>query len=145
MHIVFDVCTNDHNHNAQFTEDKFQLRTPSSYEYHCTLLSGITAEADSTTYGIRYRSALNKISHYHVNTMQMPQDVMHVLFEGVLAMETHMMLCTFLKKKYLSLSDINDRVKSFEFGNCEAKNRPPKPFKEKDFDSNSSRLHLSGK
>ena len=74
----------------------------------------------------------------------MPQDVMHVLFEGVLAMETHMMLCTFLKKKFLSLSELNDRVKSFEFGSCEARNRPPKPFKEKDFDSTSSRLHLSG-
>lgn len=135
----------DHKHNAQFTEEEFQLRTQSSYDYHCSLLSGITAETDSTTYGIRYRSALNEISHYHVaNTMQMPQDVMHVIFEGVLAMETHMMLCTFFKKKYLSLSDLNDRVKAFEFGSCEARNRPPKPFKEKDFDSKSSKIRLSG-
>lgn len=133
-----------HARIVQFTEEQFQSRTPSSYDYHCSLLTGVTAEADSTTYGIRYQSALNDITHYHVaNTMQMLQDVMHVLFEGVLAMETHMMLCEFLKKKYFSLSDLNNRVKSFEFGSCESRDRPPKPFKEKDFDT-SSRLNLSG-
>ena len=103
------------------------------------------AESDSVTYGIHYCSPLNDIEHFHVaNMMQMPQDVMHVLFEGILGMEIHMMLCEFFKKKYLTLSVLNERLNAFDFGTAEARNRPPKSFKEKNFDSSSSKLHLSG-
>ena len=63
---------------------------------------------------------------------------MHVLFEGVLEMEIHMMLC---EKKYLTLSVLNEHLNAFDFGKAEASSRPPKPFKEKDFDSSSSKLH----
>ena len=130
---------------TQFNEEQFQLRTPAAYDYHCSLLSGEMAESDSVTYGNRYRSSLNDIEHLHVaNMMQMPQDVMHVLFERVLGMVIHMMLCEFFKKKYLTLSVLNERLNAFDFGTAEARNRPPKSFKEKDFDSSSSKLHLSG-
>ena len=61
--------------------------------------------------------------------MQMPQGVMHVVFEGVLAMEVHMMLCEFFKK-YLTLHVFNERLNAFDFGTAEARNRPPKSFKE---------------
>ena len=84
---------------TQINEELFQLRTPAAYDYHCSLLSGEMAESDSVTYRICYRSPLNDIEHFHVaNMMQMPQDVMHVLFDGVLGMEIHMMLCEFSRR-----------------------------------------------
>ena len=80
-------------------------------------------ESDSVTYGICYCSPLNDIEHFHVtNMMQMPQDVMHVLFEGVLGMEIHMMLCEFFRKKSLTLSILNERLNAFDFGTAEARN-----------------------
>ena len=96
--------TNINFNITQYNEEEFQLRMPAAYDYHCSLLSGDMAESDSVTYGIRYRSLLNDLEHFHVaNMMQMLQDVMHVLFEGVLAMEVHMMICALFKKKYLTL------------------------------------------
>ena len=139
------LSTNINFNITQYNEEEFQLRTPAARDYHCSLLSGDMAESDSVTYGIRYRSPLNDIEHFHVaNMMQMPQDVMHVLFEGVLAMEVHMMICALFKKKYLTLSVLNERLNAFDFGTAEARNQPPKSFKEKDFDSSSTKLHLSG-
>ena len=87
------------------------------------------AESDSVTYGIRYSSPLNEIEHFHVaNMMQMPRDVMHVLFEGVLATEVHMMLCEFFKKKYLTLHVLNERFNAFDLAQPKARNQPPKSF-----------------
>ena len=48
--------------------------------------------------------------------MQMPQDVMHVVFEEVLGMELHMMLHEFFKKRYLTLGVLNERLNTFDFG-----------------------------
>ena len=132
--------------SIQFNEEDYQLRTPASYDYHCSLLNGPLAEADSTTYGVCYNSPLNDIEYFHVaNGMQMPQDVMHVLFEGVLSMEVQMLITSYIKiKKVLTLATLNERLEAFDFGPNESKNRPPKPFKENDFASFTTKLHLSG-
>ncbi len=96
MWLTFYNNTSSSIYTIQFNEEQFQLITPAAYDYQCSLLSGEMAESDSVTYGIRYRSPLNDIEHFHVaNMMQMPQDIMHVLFEG---MEIHMMLREFFKK-----------------------------------------------
>lgn len=58
-------------------------RNQENYDYHCSLLSGVLAEADSVTYGLNYRSALNELDDFHV-CGQLPQDVMHILLEGVI-------------------------------------------------------------
>ena len=68
----------------QFTEEGLLLRSPSNYDYHCSLLDGPLAAYESVTYGINYRSPLNEIEGFHSAGGQMAQDIMHVLFEGVL-------------------------------------------------------------
>ena len=74
--------------------------TSCEHQHHISLLNGPLAEADSTTYGVCYNSPLNDIKYFHVaNSMQMPQDVMHVLFEGVLSMELQMLITSYIKKK----------------------------------------------
>ena len=62
---------------------------------------------DSVTYGVLYSSPLNKISNFHV-VEQLPQDIMHVLLEGVIPYELTLMLDNFIcEKGYLTLVQLN--------------------------------------
>ena len=99
----------------QFTEENILLRTPENYDHHCDhhcdLVEGSYGKEDSITYGINYRSSLNTIKGFHVANSQLPQDIMHILLEGVLPLELKLLLsvltCT---KKLFSLTLLNDRI-----------------------------------
>ena len=96
------------------------------------------------TYGINERSVLNDINHYHVSNSQMPQDVMHILFEGVIPKEVKLMLNMFINdKKYFTLQFLNERIRCFSYGRSEAKNKPPKIFDMQHITENQ-KLPLSG-
>lgn len=103
-------------------------RTPTAHNYHCSLLGGPSGSADSVTYGVTARSSLNDIPYFHVCKMMMPQDVMHVLFEGVLSWEVRLMLNDFIEKKYFSLDELNNRISHFAYGRAESRNKPPNVF-----------------
>ena len=104
----------------QFTEEQFLLRDPASYDYHCSLLDGTLATEDSTTYGINYRSPLNQITGFHVAKSQLPQDVMHILLEGVLNLEIKLLLNAFVSiKKYFTIDILNERIQNFTYGKAE--------------------------
>ena len=60
------------------------LRNPVSHKYHCCLLTGVLQETDSVTYGVNYERVLNQLDDFSVGNTQLPQDVMHILLEGVL-------------------------------------------------------------
>lgn len=103
----------------------FVLRTPYNYDYHCSLLSGPLHEADSVTYGINYQSILNKLKYFHVCDNQLPQDVMHVLLEGVIPHTLKAMLWSFVRDKcYFTIDTLNAKVLSFNFSRSESKNKP---------------------
>ena len=70
----------------------FLLRTAHSYNYQVSLLNGPMAKENSITYGITCNSPLNQIDNFHVTNSQLPQDVMHVLLEGMLPLETKLMI-----------------------------------------------------
>ena len=60
------------------------------------------------TYGISYRSPLNEIDDFHVANGQLPQDIMHVLFEGVLPKEIKLMLNSFInEQQFFTLDTLN--------------------------------------
>lgn len=81
------------------------FRIPINYDYHCSVLSGPLGAAESV---INYPSPLNKIDGFHVTNGQLPQDIMHVLLEGVLHLEIRMMLrCYMQDEQYLSLDTFN--------------------------------------
>lgn len=97
------------------------------------------------TYGINYRSPLNEISGFHVAGGQMPQDIMHVLFEGVLHKEIQLLLKCFVgDEQYFSLDLLNMRIENFAYGRVEAKSKPPKGFKMGHI-TGQGKLPLSGK
>ena len=94
----------------QFKSRDFTPHTPQSHDYHCSLLSGPLASEDSTTYGITLRSPLNDITHFHVANSQLPQDVIHVILEGVLPRETTLLINECVRKGYFTISQMNERI-----------------------------------
>ena len=68
-------------------------------------------------------SPLNQIDNFHV-VDQLPQDIMHVLFEGVVPYELRLMLVHFVKEKYFSPSELNERIGSFHYSTHDAGDRP---------------------
>ena len=91
-------------YNFQFI---FLLRTAHSYNYQVSLLNGPMAKENSITYGITCNSPLNQID---VTNSQLPQDVMHVLLEGMLPLETKLMI---LALGFFTLHTFNQRCKYF--------------------------------
>ena len=103
------------------------LRTPATYDYHCSLLSLSLAEADSVTYGINYNSVLNKLEDFHVCNGQLPQDIMHILLEGSIPYTMKLMLKSFIcTKNYFTITDINERILCFKYSRNECQSKPGK-------------------
>ena len=71
------------------------------------LLMTITAQCliyDSVTCGINKCSPLNELKSFHVANGQLPQDIMHIIFEGVLPLNIRLMLNKFVcEDKFITL------------------------------------------
>lgn len=103
----------------------FVLRNPDNYDYHCSLLTGVLAETDSVTYGINYKSALNKLDDFHVCDCQLPQDLMHILLEGVIPYTIKAMLQSFVHDKHFFTIDyVNQKLLSLKFSRSESRSKP---------------------
>lgn len=95
-----------------------------TYNYHCSLLEGYLGVEDSITYGVNFLSPLHDIKGFHVIN-QLPQDIMHVLLEGVVPYEVSLMLTTFVtENKYFSVDFLNDRIDAFAYTSQEVKDKP---------------------
>ena len=123
---------------------EFTPRTPETYDYHCSLLDGPLGNENSTTYGINHKSCLNDLDNFHVIN-QLPQDVMHVLLEGVIPYELSLMLYNFVtEEKYFTLDLLNDRIAYFSYTSQESKDKPS-PIKPQVFTSAKATVTLSCK
>ena len=102
----------------------FVTRTPESYNYQCLLLDGPLSKEDSITYGINFSSPLNLIDNFHV-VDQLPQDIMHILLEGVVPYEmVHMLLSYITDEKFISIELLNDCIAYFSYSSNELKDKP---------------------
>ena len=127
----------------QFKASNFVPRTPESYNYHCSLLDGPLCKEDSVTYGINYSSPLNELDNFHV-VDQLPQDIMHILLEGVVPYEMLLLLTSFVTcQKLFSVEFLNDRISCFTYSTNEAKDKPS-PIKLQVFVSGGASLSQSG-
>ena len=74
-----------------------------------------------------------------------PQDVMHILFEGVMPWEVKLMLTTFIEEKhFFALAELNERIRYFPYGRSEARNKPLRQF-DLHHITDGLKLPLSGK
>lgn len=79
---------------------------------------GITSserEHFSKVYGINRTSALCEVPYFDV-TCQLPQDIMHVLLEGLIPVNIGLLLTHAIESlKIVTLADINARIKSYPY------------------------------
>lgn len=108
----------------QFRAGDFVLRDPASYDYHCSLLEGPLAAEHSVTYGINYESPLNRIKSYHVANSQLPQDVMHILLEGTIPLETKLLILNCVSEGFFTIDFLNERIRCFMFSPEENRDKP---------------------
>ena len=102
-------------------------------------MDGCLADADSVTYGVNCRSPLNDLAHFHVTNSQLPQDIMHILFEGALPYELGLLLKEFIcRQRYFSEDLLNERIDCFNYTSDEKRDKPTKI-------NMATSLHQSGK
>ena len=104
----------------KFLESDFQLRTPEEHEVQVQSLAGPSSSNNSTKFGI---NRLDKIPHFSVAS-NLPHDIMHDLFEGVVPREIKLLLLHLIQSKYLTISVFNDRLCQFDFGYTEISDKP---------------------
>ena len=90
----------------------------------------------STLYGINKRSPLTKLPDFDV-TIQLPQDVMHTVLEGVLQYEIRLVLDYFIRNNFFTLVQLNAAIINHDYGYSEVGDKPG-PLKETVFNGNES-------
>lgn len=89
----------------KFVESTFELRTPDLHIKQCNDLESNAIEF-SKQYGINRTSILETIPNFSV--VQMPHEIMHDIFKGVILHEIKAILVHFVKIcKYFTLNQLN--------------------------------------
>lgn len=108
----------------QFTEAQLQLRTRDTHTNHVADLTGPLHGHIATTYGVSEKSILNESVYFHVVTGLVP-DVMHDVLEGTTQLTLKCLLHYLIReKKFFSLSTLNTRISSFNYGPVDNHNKP---------------------
>lgn len=101
---------------------EFPPRTEETHNLHLK-----TVEEDPTLthfHGVKKACPLTKqLSHFSF-VRGYPPDLLHDLFEGIVPSELAHCLNTFIKKKYFTLSELNDLIKQFPFKFTDDLDRP---------------------
>ncbi len=112
-------------------EEEFTLREKEIHNQHCAMIaeSGMSrAERQhySKTYGVNRTSSLTLLEPFDV-TEQLPEDVMHVLLEGVVPVHIGLFLKEVLftaPRPGLRLEWLNSRIRSFPYAYFEVDKKP---------------------
>ena len=98
------------------------MRSRTGHDRQCELVEH--DEELSKMYGVCRKAILDKSRYYHV-VDGLPGDAMHDILEGVLQYKVKEMLKVFIwEEKYLSLEQLNDRIKIFDYGYYKDNNKP---------------------
>lgn len=114
------ICLADKNTTRTMCkQDDSKLRTTAHYEQLCLKIEN----ENSNLFGIKYRSILNDLTYFKIFE-NLSADVMHDILEGIGPFEIKLFLKYVVKEKILTLDEINNRLKSFNFGYNEMCNKP---------------------
>ncbi|CAB4035128.1 Hypothetical predicted protein, partial [Paramuricea clavata] len=107
------------------------------HKRHCNLVEN--NPSFSSVYGVKRDSILNQSKFFHV-VDGLDLDPMHDQLEGVLPLELKMLLFKYIQSdKMVTLTTINERIASFDYGLADATNKPS-PLKDQVFSSNSASI-----
>ena len=98
MSFAFRICrtcmATKEQSQTYFLESQFKLRTAREHKHHCQKLEGALGNHYSVSFGINQQSILESINDFSV-VRNLPHDIMHDLFEGVLIHELKALLFYF--------------------------------------------------
>ncbi len=91
----------------------FPLRTKSNHTEHVEAALSDPAQAHHC--GVKRQCAISdRLSYFHA-TSGYPPDVLHDLLDGIIPLEMALCLSVFIKKKYLSLEELNRSICQFPY------------------------------
>ncbi|KAJ8037515.1 hypothetical protein HOLleu_18345 [Holothuria leucospilota] len=106
---------------TKFSEEEFVLRSIKQHDEHAEAAS--TQRLGDPASGVR-TTCLNELRHFHCAT-NYNLDVMHDMLEGVCPFEVKLLLHYFIyDAQFVSLETVNQRIKAFNYGFCDRKNKP---------------------
>ena len=76
-------------------------------------------------------------------TQQLPQDVMHVLLEGICIYHVKLLIQNLIERDILTINQLNGAIEAFDHGRIPQSQRPT-PLKVTDIYSDECRLGYSG-
>lgn len=119
---------------SRFVESDFELRTSDEHQKQLDMLTGPSFQTNSVNFGINRASELDRIPYFSV-AENLPHDIMHDLFEGVIPYEMKLLLTYLVNAKYFTIAAFNDRLRRFDFGYMERSDIPSE-LDEKNFMKN---------
>ena len=136
-HICRSCLATTEQIQSNFLESDFELQNAEEHQRQLSMLD----DATSVQYGINRASELDQIPHFSV-AQNLPHDIMHDLFEGVLPYEMKLLLTFLVNAKYITISSLNDRIRWFDFGYIECSNKPTE-LDERSFKNSSQKIRQS--
>jgi hypothetical protein len=107
-----------------FLDALFEPRTREQHNDHCASLANVELrEHFQRQFGITGDCILNELAFFHVIGGLVP-DVMHDLLEGILPLVISKMILHFIKRKFFTLDQLNNKIKNFKYGYHEVVNKP---------------------
>ncbi|XP_051558169.1 uncharacterized protein LOC127443496 [Myxocyprinus asiaticus] len=129
----------------QFNEDLFVKRTMASHIRQCSDIEKASTdflkENLKTTYGINRRSKLTEFPQFDVIN-QTPQDIMHVILEGVAPYEIKCVLKYLVLSGHMELDTFNCAIIGFPYSPVDARDKPC-PISVNTLSSNDNKLKQS--
>lgn len=113
----------------KFRAEEFQARNLNNHLRICTMIEDPdnaphVSDALSTTYGVNGLSVMNQVANFDI-CQCFPEDIMHILFEGVVPYATKQCLKVLIdEKRCPTLRELNNRLESFNYGYMNNKNKP---------------------
>ncbi len=110
-----------HNLPHITSENKCQLRTRESYDEHARLA---TLNPDlATVYGVKQKSPLNELKHYHVID-GLPPCIAHDILEGVGPDLFEIIVTKLVRQGYFTLLQFQEKVNCFPYMGSDLANKP---------------------
>ena len=128
-----------------FDEDLFVKRTMPAHLRQCLEIEKASTEflreQLKTTYGIKRRSILTEFPHFDIIT-QTPQDIMHVILEGVAPYEIKCVLKQLVLSGHMELDSFNSVITGFPYSPLDSRDKPC-PISVNTLTSNDNKLKQS--
>ncbi|CAJ1050800.1 uncharacterized protein LOC127420693 isoform X2 [Xyrichtys novacula] len=111
----------------QFNEDLFVKRTMTSHIRQCCNIERASTnnlkEKLKTTYGVNRRSKFTEFPGFNLIT-QTPEDIMHIILEGVAPYEIKCVLKQLVLSGHMNLDTLNSAIIGFNYSPLDARDKP---------------------